>query len=303
MPVSLPAPAATDPVAAALALASSLSWGAADFLGGERSRRWGVLRVLAWSQLAALALVWLAIGVGTVGFGLEIRPRDLAVAAVGGVAGVVALAAFYRALAIGPMAVVPPIAAAGVVVPVSVGFARGGEPTPAAWLGLALATAGVVAASIGSTAAGSTGGRRRIQPATLGLCLVAACGFAIVFVAIDSAAGSAAGSALVATGGVRLGSAAMLAVVILASRARIRAGVGARTAAGFAAIGVLDTGANLLFALATAYGRLEVVAVLASLYPAVTSAMAHVLLGERLGRLQLVGVVVALSGVAVLAQR
>ena len=80
-------------------------------------------------------------------------------------------------------------------------------------------------------------------------------------------------------------------------------GVSARPAAGFLAIGPFDTGANLAFAIATTIGELAVVAVLGSLYPAVTSALAHVVLGERLGRVQLVGVALALTGVGLLALR
>lgn len=288
-------------MSALLALASSLLWGTGDFLGGHRSRTWGVLRVLAWSQLATLVLLWLAVLVASTQYGLEVPARAVAIGALGGCAGVIALAAFYRALAIGPMAVVPPIAAAGVVVPVVVGLATGDPPTRLTYLGIVVAVVGVVLASLGTGPADAAGSVRRIVPTTLVLCLVAACGFACIFVALDIAAGNSAARAVVATAGVRVGSFATLLVAILATRSRPWAGVSPATALGFAAIGVLDTGANLLFALATALGELEVVSVLGSLYPAVTSALAHVVLKERLGRIQLVGVVLALAGVGVLA--
>ena len=87
------------------------------------------------------------------------------------------------------------------------------------------------------------------------------------------------------------------------TRSRVWHEVRPTTALGFATIGVFDTSANLLFAIAAAIGELEVVAVLGSLYPAVTSALAHVVLKERLGRMQLLGVVLALAGVALLAAR
>jgi drug/metabolite transporter (DMT)-like permease len=288
-------------VAALLALSSSLLWGTGDFMGGSSSRRWGVLRVLAWSQLATLLLMWSAVGIGVVAFGLELPTRSLVIGAAGGSAGVIALAAFYRALATGPMALVPPIAAMGVVLPVAVGLAQGAPPTTLTIVGIVVAVIGVVLASAGESPADAFGARSRIAPSTLALCLVAAVGFALIFVALDAASGSDPATAFVATAGVRLGSFATIVVAILVTRTRVWHEVSPRTALGFGAIGVFDTSANLLFATATVIGRLEVVAVLGSLYPAVTSALAHVVLGERLGRLQLVGVMLALAGVGILA--
>jgi drug/metabolite transporter (DMT)-like permease len=68
-----------------------------------------------------------------------------------------------------------------------------------------------------------------------------------------------------------------------------------------AAIGLLEMAANGLFALATTEGLVSVVSVLASLYPVVTIALAQVFLGERLHRVQQLGVVVALFGVALIS--
>ena len=288
-------------MAASLALVSSLLWGTGDFLGGRATRTWGVLRVLCWSQAATLVLMWIVVAVG-VGLGeLAVDARTVLVGAAGGAAGVVALAAFYRALAIGPMAVVPPIAAMGVALPVAVGLATGEAVTALALGGLFVAVAGVVASAAAPGPAGDDGVRHRLAPATLGLCLVSAVGFAVIFVALDVAADDTVGGAVVATAGVRLGSFSVLVLAALATRTSPWRSVGPADAVRFAGIGVLDTSANLLFAIATALGRLELVAVLGSLYPAVTSGLAQVVLGDRLGRVQLVGVVLALVGVAVLA--
>jgi drug/metabolite transporter (DMT)-like permease len=67
------------------------------------------------------------------------------------------------------------------------------------------------------------------------------------------------------------------------------------------AIGFADTGATLLYAAASTRGLLSIVAVLASLYPVVILALARVLLHERVARPQLVGVAVALCGVALVS--
>ena len=68
-----------------------------------------------------------------------------------------------------------------------------------------------------------------------------------------------------------------------------------------AIIGVLDLGANGLFAIATTKGLLSVVAVLGSLYPAVTVVLARVVLAERVSRVQEVGVALTLAGVVAIS--
>ncbi|MEO6867751.1 MAG: DMT family transporter [Gaiellales bacterium] len=289
-------------MSSALALTSSLLWGTSDFFGGIASRRHHVLRVLAWSQLCALILLWTAVTVGVLGFGLDVQLRTLLLGAAGGMAGAIGIAAFYRALATGPMALVPPIAAAGVVLPVAVGLATGDRPSMIVYAGLAIAIIGVILASVGETPPDASGFVQRIAPSTLVLCLIAATGFALLFIAVDAAADDV-GSALVATAGLRGGGITIIAIGLLVTRTAPWRVVTPINIGFFAVIGIFDTGANLLFAIATSLGRLEVAAVLASLYPAVTSLLAHVVLGDRLGRLQIVGVIVALAGVTMLASR
>ena len=65
--------------------------------------------------------------------------------------------------------------------------------------------------------------------------------------------------------------------------------------------GILDASANLMFAAGSQRGLVSVVAVLGSLYPVVTVALAALVLHERLGRLQAVGAAVALGGVVMIA--
>ncbi|MCW2920667.1 MAG: family transporter [Thermoleophilia bacterium] len=284
-----------------LALTSSVLWGTGDFLGGRASRNHAVLVVLFWSQAAMVLLVWSAVAIAIALGALDLDPRALLIGAGGGMAGVIALGAFYKALAIGPMSVVPPIAAAGVLIPVAVGLATGAPPSTMVLVGIVLAILGVVLASAGEGTNDDSNVATRIAPATLGLCLIAATGFGIIFVAMDYAAGDNALTALAATAGIRVGSFAALAIAVLFTRTRPWAHATPRQAAGFAAIGLFDTGANFTFAVAAALGELEIVAVLGTLYPAVTSALAHVVLGEKLGRTQLAGVVLAIAGVVVLA--
>ena len=95
---------------ALLALLSSALWGTADFLGGTASRRLGAVRVVLVSQAVALVgLVPLVLLLAP-----EVRGRAIVAGVAAGVVGPGALLAFYRALAVGTMGVVAPVAALGV---------------------------------------------------------------------------------------------------------------------------------------------------------------------------------------------
>jgi drug/metabolite transporter (DMT)-like permease len=80
-----------------------------------------------------------------------------------------------------------------------------------------------------------------------------------------------------------------------------RRGIRVRDWLALAVVGTLDAGANALYALATRHGLLSVVSVLSSLYPLATVGLARVLLGERVRRVQEIGVVAALTGVLLIA--
>jgi drug/metabolite transporter (DMT)-like permease len=211
-----------------------------------------------------------------------------------------ALAAFYRALALGTMGVVAPVAALGVVVPVVAGLVAGETPSGLQLAGIAVAVVGVVLACGPELRGAGRGGA-----APLLLAGVAALGFGTVFVLLaEGSAGERAG-----VGDVVLVLLVMRAtsVVLLAVLAVLRRGV-ARSARvhgadlpALALIGLFDVGANGTFAVASQSDLVSVTAVLASLYPVVTALLAWRLHGERLTWLQVVGVAAALSGVVLLA--
>jgi drug/metabolite transporter (DMT)-like permease len=272
-------------MAVLLALVSSVLWGCSDFLGGTATKRLPALSVVFVSQLVALAsLVPLAIAFGE-------RPDALWPGVVAGLAGLVGLAAFYAALAAGTMGVVAPIAATGAVVPLVVGLARGESPS-------AVQAAGIVAALVGVALASGpelTGGA---STRPLVLAVVSAFCFGSVAALIAEGSKGPAGGALVALVVMRVSALGLLTVAGLVRRTRLEV----RGSGGMlAAIGLMDVAANAAFAYASRQGLLSVVAVLASLYPVVTVLLARRVHGERLARVQVVGAVGTLAGVALLS--
>lgn len=214
-------------------------------------------------------------------------------AALAGSAGIIALGAFYRALAIGTMSVVAPISATAAAVPVLVGLVEGERPSTLQVAGMAIALAGVILASREPIEEGAEPPNR----AAIGLALVAAAGFGTFFVGIDKASATAEVPWVIVVQ--RCSSLVLLVIAALAVRPTLPRDVPSFAVLGM--VGVLDLGANGLYALATTKGLLSVVSVLGSLYPAVTVVLARFVLAERISRVQEVGVVLALAGVVAIS--
>lgn len=272
----------------ALGLASSVAWGVSDFLGGLQSRRISALTVLLVTQPVGLVLaLLLAVTVG----GDPLSARDAAIAVGAGVAAVLALGAFYRAMALGSVSVVSTIGALGVLVPVAAGLARGEQPAAVQAAGACAAIAGVVLVAREPDPEWRAAGR-----ASVGLAALAALGFGTFFLGLDVSSGPNPAWTIVAA---RAGGVVALLAAGLAVRPSMQIEQGMVPA--LVAIGVLDITANSLFAVATSHGLLSLVAVAGSMYSAVTVLLARFVLGERLARSQQAGVVVALAGVSMIA--
>jgi drug/metabolite transporter (DMT)-like permease len=189
------------------------------------------------------------------------------------------------------MGIVGPISTTAAIIPVAYGLARGERPSAIQGAGVALAVLGVAGASLERVPESA---KRRIG-AGVGFALLAAAGFGCALIGLSRAA---PGGVAWAVWTMRV--AAVPCALILAFT------FGGPRPAGrmwplLVGVGVADTGATLLYAAATTRGLLSVVAVLASLYPVVIVVLARTLLNERIARPQLLGVAVALAGVALIS--
>jgi drug/metabolite transporter (DMT)-like permease len=300
-----------------LGLSSGLCWGAADFFGGVQSRRLPALTVAFWSQVAGALALLLALAA------LRAPPGPLGAGIgwglLGGLAGGCALVLFYRGLAEGTMSVVAPVSACGAMVPVAAALLTGDQPSAVAGIGVLAAITGVVLVSrtrptlrpalpgdpeapSDPARAGSPG--RPVRPGTPGRVLVmalgSALGFGLFYVFVDAGTTGSRGAPLWVIAGARASSLLMLSMIALVGRRSALRWPGRRIGP-VALVGIGDTGANLLFAYAAITGNLAVVGVLGSLYPVATVVLARWLLGERLSGGQNAGVVLALTGVGLLA--
>jgi len=269
------------------AFGATALWGAADFLAALDAGRTGVFAALLASQPLGLAAATVWVGVG----GDPVPPPGaLAVAALGGVVGALAVAALWLAMNRTGFGIASPISASGVLVPFAYGLLVGRPPSTAQLVGCAVAICGllcIVAPARGQTQA--TG-------QAVALALGAAAGFGFLFVAVAAASRTNAAWALLAS---RLGGTGVVAAALV-WRPQLRpppSTVPRRaTAAGF-----LEAGGSALYALATHTGRVALAAVASSLYPAVTALLARLLLGERLRPAQRIGGALIAAGAALLA--
>jgi drug/metabolite transporter (DMT)-like permease len=264
------------------ALLASLLWGTADFLAGRASRIHPAVMV---------ALVGQAIGLVALTLVLLVHGADagaLVPGALTGVFGAVAVLTFYRALALGTMSIVAPIVATSAIVPVLAGVIDGERPGTLQWVGIAAALSGVALASY------EPGGVAVDSRKALRLAMIAALGIGLSLVFLDRAAED---DALTGVAAARAVAVPILVLVALHARARVPW----RSLGSLGVIGLLDTGANTAFAIATTGGLLSLVAVLGGLFPVVTVALAYFLLHERLQPVQRAGVILALSGIPLIS--
>jgi drug/metabolite transporter (DMT)-like permease len=271
-----------------LALAASASWGVSDFLGGLKTRAAPVLTVLSVSQPAGLVLLGTVVLVRW-----QAPPHGLPIlwAVLAGLGGAVGIGALYQGLAVGSMGIVAPITSTSPLIPLSVGLARGERPSAIQLVGIGVAIVGVAFAG---WEPGAPGAGRQLS-AGAGLALLAAVAFGSSQVALQSAA---ADDPYWATFILRIAS----SLLVLAAILRHRPG---RGPSGMwlvlIAIGLLDSSATELFAVATTKGLLSVVAVLASLYPVLVAILARIVLHERLTVVQRGGAVAAVTGAAAIS--
>lgn len=263
-------------------LTSAACWGAADFCGGLATKRTQVYRVISSSQLVSLILL-VALALTT---HEAVLPIDrLLLGYVAGVFGAIGLIALYRSLADGHMGVAAPVSAVvAAAVPVIFGLFLEGLPGAPQLGGFGLAFIAVWLVS--------RTGHAQMRWHDLGLPFGAGLGFGIFFVIIGSVSGTAVWWPLIAA---RLGS---LSAILSATLIKRQGPVVERPLVAMAVlIGVLEVGGNACYILARQAGRLDVAAVLASLYPAGTVLLARFILKEHVGRSQLVGVVAALLAI------
>ena len=274
---------------ALLALASSAVWGTSDFFAGLKSRTIAPPAVVAVTQGAALVALSAILLVRHTGLSPSFTGTGPLWSIAAGVAGAAGLVCFYSALASGTMGVVAPISSLGALLPVLLGLLTGEKPSATAWVGMAVAVTGAALAS-GPELTGALPARPVI------LAAAAAAFFGTALFCLDRGARFAL---LETLWSMRMTSVGLFVVAGLVARSV--GGTRVHDLPVLTVIGLGDVTANAMFAFSSSRGMVSVASVLGSLYPVATVFWARLLLGERLRRIQAIGVVLTLVGVLAIA--
>lgn len=275
-------------MAIALGLFAALCYGASDFVAGVSGRRASPESVAILSQpIALLAVVLAALAFG----GRSPSASTLAWGAVSGLGSGIGTIALYRGLAVGRMSVVAPVSGVlAAALAAALGLATGDDLSAVRLTGLALALPGIALVTF------QPSGTQKPTRTGLAEGIVAGAGFALLFIAL-ARAGTASGAWPLVPG-----EAVAVASVLLVGLS-LGKPHGTWRAAWWPAVvtGLLGSMATLLYLAATGEGQLSVVAVLTSLYPAITIVLARLVLHERWARVQLVGLGISALAVCLIS--
>lgn len=303
-----------------LGLGTAAAWGAADFAGGLATKRAAPAFVVAVAHGFSLLLLYLAaVAVHDAAHGYSLYGFLSGVLCGGG------LIALYAALSRGSMGLSAAISGVlAAIFPVVYSWFREGHPTPRRLVGFAIAAVAIWLVAYAPSPKSSSEASASVDPASpfttedtesteaavahsrgLGLAVIAGLSFGgmLIFMHLASAQGILWPLIDLRIASTCVGALAGICYWLARRRngdAALGFPVGKLLLLALVA-GVLDTSGNLIYFFASQVGRLDVTAVLASLYPAGTMLLAAWILKERATRSQAAGMVLALAAVVLIA--
>jgi drug/metabolite transporter (DMT)-like permease len=290
-----------------LGLLTALSWGSADLCARFAARKIGAFRTMLYMQLTGLVLLTVALhwfgGLGRLADGSGWRPWGWGIAV--GVLNTLGTLALYRSFEVGRMSIVAPISASYPALTMLLSAATGEKLTTARLAGFALILFGVVIVARGESepAIGNAGDAATTgtnNHAGVGWALLAALSFGVMFWILGV-------RVIPMIGGAQTVWVIRLTSVVLMTLVMLFLGMPLKLPSGGAkpwivGVGILDTGAYVMNNYGMQLEQVSVVSVLASLYGAVTVALAAIILGERISRLQWMGVGAIFAGIVLISR-
>lgn len=270
-----------------LSIVAAALYGVADFSGGLATRTHSAWRVAAWSQLIGVPLLLMAVAVLGAA---EVTGRDMALGTVAGIFGLAGLVLMYSALATGTMSVIAPIIGAlGAAIAIAWDLATGGAITAVQWAGIGISVIAVILLA-------SQGSGTKVDRLPIIKAAGAAVAFAGFFIAMSLTGEASALWPLVAARIVTVPVAFLIAWTLHSASFPDRPVLPL-----VAFTGLADMGASLAIVVALQRGPLGLNTMLSSLYPVFTVIAAMVVLKERPGQWQRVGIALAFVGAVLLA--
>jgi drug/metabolite transporter (DMT)-like permease len=288
-------------------LVTALCWGSADLFARFATRRIGTFRTMLYMQMCGFCLLTLVVprlgGWGHLFDGSGWRPWAWGILA--GVLNTSSTLALYRSFEIGKLSIVAPISASYPVLTMLLSALTGERLTPLRLFGLVLTIAGVILVARGEQSpddANPIDGKTHPGKKHLGVgwALFSALGFGIMFWLLGLRVVPLLGSTP-SVWIIRLTSVVTTALVMLAVR-QPTATPPLRDLPLILGVGILDTSAYVFNNFGMLREQTSVVSVLASLYGAVTVALAALFLREKVSLSQWLGIVAIFIGIILISR-
>jgi len=290
-----------------LGLVTALCWGSADLFARFATRRIGTFRTMLYMQICGFCLLTLVMprlgGWGHLFDGTGWQPWAWGILA--GVLNTSSTLALYRSFEIGKLSIVAPISACYPVLTMLLSALTGERLTLLRLFGLVLTIVGVILVARGEQTPDEANLiNENTQPAKkhlgVGWALFSAFGFGIMFWLLGLRVVPLLGSSP-SVWVIRLTSVAATALVMLVAR-QSRALPLRRDAPWILGVGLLDTSAYVFNNYGMMHEQTSVVSVLASLYGAVTVALAALFLREKVSGSQWLGIVAIFIGIFLISR-
>jgi uncharacterized membrane protein len=290
-----------------LGLATALSWGSADLFARFATRRLGTFRTMLYMQTCGFCLITLAMprlgGWGHLFDGSGWQPWVWGILA--GVLNTFSTLALYRSFEIGKLSIVAPISACYPVLTMVLSAFTGERLTPLRLSGLVLTVVGVTVVAHGEHEPGETNpideqldsAKKRLG---VNWAIFSAACFGVMFWLLGFRVVPLVGSSA-SVWIIRLTSAVTTALVMIAAR-QSKVLPPRRDAPWILGVGFLDTCAYMFNNYGMLHEQTSVVSVLASLYGAVTVALAALFLREKVATSQWAGIAAIFIGIMLISR-
>jgi len=276
-------------------LLSAFSLGTADFLAGLNGRTLGYSRTLLW--VFVVSCICLTAYMLAVDHPMVIALPDQWLIVMFGLLNTIAMLLLYGALAIGPLSLVAPIISAYPVIVVAFAFLLGSRPSELQWLGMTLATVGVIVVAAAVRSEHTSTSRSKQHGKVLMLASCACLAYAILVITGQHAVPVHGELQTLWLGRI----VALIALLPFLLISRTSPGVQIKWWPILCLQGILDFAGVQFLLLGSNGDYTEFTAVVGSLFGAVTVRLAWVILKEHMSKFQWMGIFLIFTGVASLS--
>lgn len=299
-----------------LGLSGAVVYGISDFFGGLGARYLGAIKITWFSEMAGLLTAVFAFLIFGGNWATQATGQTLMWGGLSGFAGTFAILFLYASLAIGPMSILSPLGAlVSAIVPVAWEFLSGNTLSPLAYIAMAVAL--VAVALVGFV---PEKGAVKVTARGLLFATFAGLGIGLYLICMNQTSPESGFAPFVANRFVALSIMTVVVVIttiiaLVRKRGMLTGGnpradmvVGEKGAINWkrglqlaVLCGIFDTTGNVIILTGLHIGNMSVMAVLAALYPAGTILLATILLKERIARVQMIGLALAIVAAAMLS--